>query len=182
MSIARIDRFDVPPGEDEAFLAEWDGAAAPGVLHRAIRPDAPVRYVAVAGAAGAGEPYELLRELGDPDGTGGVVLIARFATKRSEHSVAPTRPSAVSVATEASDASVPATKRSEHFVAAWDALRVVLAARRGHIGARLYRGAEDFVEVAHWSSPLMLQRAERDPAVRALPGLLDAAIYQVVRR
>ena len=41
MSIARIDRFAVPPAEDEAFLAEWDAAGVPGVLHRAIRPDAP---------------------------------------------------------------------------------------------------------------------------------------------
>ena len=152
MSIARIDRFAVPPAEDEAFLAEWDAAGVPGVLHRAIRPDAPVRYVAVA-PSGAGEAYELLREVGEPDGSGGVILIA-FNT----------------------------TKRSEHFVAAWEAQRVVLAARRGHIGARLYRGAEDYVEVAHWSSPLMLQRAEQDPEVVVLPGLLDAAIYQVVRR
>ena len=151
MSIARIDRFSVPPAEDEAFLAEWDAAGAPGVLHRAIRPDAPVRYVAVA-ASGAGEPYELLREVGEPDGSGGVVLIARW------------------------------TRTSDVLVRAWEALRVVLAARRGHIGARLYRGAEDYVEVAHWSSPLMLQRAEQDPEVTGLPGLLDAAIYQVVRR
>ena len=166
MSIARIDRFAVPPADDEAFLADWDAAAAPGVLHRAIRPDAPVRYVAIAGAAGAGEPYELLREAGDPDGIGGVVLIARWTR----------------AATDSSVPFVAATDSSVRFVAAWDALRAVLAARRGHLGARLYGGAEDFVEVAHWSSPLMLQRAEQDPEVVVLPGLLDAAIYQVVRR
>ena len=162
MSIARIDRFAVPPAEDEAFLAEWDAAGAPGVLHRAIRPDAPVRYVAVA-PSGAGEPYELLREVGEPDGSGGVMLIARW--------------------TKTSNAPVQArTEALDDLVRAWDAQRVALAARRGHIGARLYRGAEDYVEVAHWSSPLMLQRAEQDPEVVALPGLLDAAIYQVVRR
>ena len=162
MSIARIDRFAVPPAEDEAFLAEWDAAGVPGVLHRAIRPDAPVRYVAVA-SSGAGEAYELLREVGEPDGSGGVILIARW-TKSFD---------------------VPGHARTETFdllVRAWEARRVVLAARRGHIGARLYRGAEDYVEVAHWSSPLMLQRAEQDPEVVALPGLLDAAIYQVVTR
>ena len=104
--------------------------------------------------------------VGEPDGPGGVIRIARYATKPSDGFVGAQGP----------------TKSSEHFVVAWDALRVVLAARRGHIGARLYRGAEDYVEVAHWSSPLMLQRAEQDPEVIALPGLLDAAIYQVVRR
>jgi hypothetical protein len=150
----RIDRFAVPPEDDGAFLAEWDAVAAGGarVLLRAVRPDAPVRFVELA-PSGAGEPYELVREAGDPDGEGGVVLVARYATRGSDP-----------------------------FVAAWDGLRAVLAARRGHIGARLYRGAEDFVEVSHWSSPLMLQRAELDPEVGALPGLIDAAVYQVVRR
>jgi len=155
----RIDRFAVPPEDDDAFLAEWDALAAggPRVLLRAVRPDAPVRFVELA-ASGAGERYELVREAGDPDGEGGVVLVARYATKRFER-----------------------------FVAAWDGLRAVLAGRRGHIGARLYRGAEDLVELAHWSSPLMVQRAAQDPAVQAagaavVSALLDAAVYQVVRR
>jgi len=157
----RIDRFAVPPEDDGAFLAEWDAVAAGGsrVLLRAVRPGAPVRFVELA-PSGAGEPYELVREAGDPDGEGGVVLVARYRA---------------------------ATETSDVLVAAWDGLRAVLAARRGHIGARLYRGAEDLVEVAHWSSPLMLQRAAQDPAVQAagaavLPALLDAAVYQVVRR
>jgi hypothetical protein len=165
----RIDRFAVPPADDGAFLAQWDAVAAggPRLLLRAVRPDAPVRFVELA-AAGVGEPYELVREAGDPDGEGGVVLVARY------------RP-------EPSDASGAGTNSSEEFVRAWDGLRTVLAGRRGHIGARLYRGAEDLVEVAHWSSPLMLQRAAQDPAVQAagtavLPALLDAAVYQVVRR
>jgi hypothetical protein len=155
----RIDRFAVPPEDDGAFLADWDAVAAggPRVLLRAVRPDAAVRFVELA-PSGAGEPFELVREAGDPDGEGGVVLVARYATKTSDA-----------------------------FVAAWDGLRAVLAGRRGHIGARLYRGAEDLVEVAHWSSPLMMQRAAQDPAVQAagaavLPALLDAAVYQVVRR
>lgn len=151
MSIVRIDRFAVPPAEDDAFLAEWDAAGGPGVLHRAIRHDAPVRYIALA-ASGGGEPYELLREVGEPDVAGGVILIARWP------------------------------EPSVDFVAAWDAQRVVLGARRGHIGARLYRGDGDYVEFAQWSSPLMLQRAEQDPEAVGLPGLVDAAIYQVVRR
>jgi hypothetical protein len=159
----RIDRFAVPPEDDGPFLADWDAVAAGGILLRAVRPDAPVRFVSLT-ASGAGEPYELVREAGDPDGEGGVVLVARYQPKPSD------------------DSGRAATKCSEHFVVAWDRLRDVLAARRGHIGARLYRGAEDFVEVAHWSSPLMLQRAERDPEVGALPGLIDAAVYQVVRR
>jgi hypothetical protein len=157
----RIDRFAVPPEDDAAFLADWDAVAAGGILLRAVRRDAPVRVVSLA-ASRAGEPYELVREAGDPDLEGGVIFLARY------------RPE-------------PGTNYSEEFVPAWDALRAVLAGRRGHIGARLYRGADDLVEVAHWSSPLMLQRAAQDPAVQAagaavLPALLDAAVYQVVRR
>jgi hypothetical protein len=43
--------------------------------------------------------------------------------------------------------------------------------RRGYIGSRLYRGAEGYVEIARWSSPLMVFRARRpgDLYVRATP-------------
>jgi hypothetical protein len=182
----RIDRFAVPAEDDGAFLAEWDAVATggPRMLLRAVRADAPVRFVELA-ASGAGEPYELVREAGDPDGEGGVVLLARY---RPNPSTTKTSDVFVVAGTEPSDESDRvATKTSDAFVAAWDGLRAVLAGRRGHIGARLYRGAEDLVEVAHWSSPLMLQRAAQDPAVQAagaavLPALLDSAVYQVVRR
>jgi hypothetical protein len=44
-----IERFAVPPGEDEAFLAAWRASGDPGaVLLRALRDDAPHRYVAVS--------------------------------------------------------------------------------------------------------------------------------------
>ncbi len=43
--------------------------------------------------------------------------------------------------------------------------------RRGYIGSRLYRGAERYVEIAWWSSPLMVFRAKRpgDLYVTATP-------------
>jgi hypothetical protein len=60
-----IERFDVPPGEDEAFLAAWAEAGEPGAqLLRALRDDAPHRFVAIAG--------EVVREHGDPEVEGGV--------------------------------------------------------------------------------------------------------------
>jgi hypothetical protein len=43
--------------------------------------------------------------------------------------------------------------------------------RRGYIGSRLYRGEAGFVELARWSSPLMVFRAKRpgDLYVTATP-------------
>jgi hypothetical protein len=45
------------------------------------------------------------------------------------------------------------------------------AGRRGYIGSRLYRGPARYVEIAWWSSPLMVFRARRpgDLYVRATP-------------
>jgi len=44
----RIDLFTVPPHDDEAFLADWESERVePGVLYRALRPDADFRFVAV---------------------------------------------------------------------------------------------------------------------------------------
>jgi hypothetical protein len=64
---AVIERFDVPPGDDEAFLAAWASAGEPGArLLRALRDDAPHRFVAIAGDAEVG------REHGDPSVEGGV--------------------------------------------------------------------------------------------------------------
>jgi hypothetical protein len=37
----------------------------------------------------------------------------------------------------------------------------VPAGNRGYIGSRLYRGATGFIEIAWWSSPLMVFRAKR---------------------
>ena len=44
---------------------------------------------------------------------------------------------------------------------AWDEVPELPTGNRGYIGSRLYRGAEGYVEIAWWSSPLMVFRAKR---------------------
>jgi hypothetical protein len=122
---------------------------AAGVLYRALRPDVDFRFVSVA----EGEGYEVVREHGAPDTPGGVVLIDPFE--------------------------VPAGEDDE-FLAGWDAARAVLAAQQGYLGARLHRAAGPadfrFIDLARWSSPLMVQRA----AARAIPFPSHPALYQPV--
>jgi hypothetical protein len=71
-----IELYDVPPGEDDDFLAAWEAARAGGTLLRAIRADAQPRYVSID--AGDGE-YELVHEEGAADEPGGVILLALAA-------------------------------------------------------------------------------------------------------
>ena len=120
-----IEFFEVPPDEDEDFLAAW-AAEGGGVLYRAIRDDVRRRFVAVT----AGGEYELVREDDGTEVEGGVVLV-------HESDAPPDMPTG----------------------------------RRGYLGSRLYRGAAGFVEIARWSSPLMVFRAKRpgDLYVRATP-------------
>jgi hypothetical protein len=87
---------------------------------------------------GEGDGYEVVREHGTPDVAGGVVLIDRFEVPAGE---------------------------DDAFLAGWDAGRADLAGQRGYLGARLYRADRRYVELARWSSPLMVQRA-------GLPGAL----------
>lgn len=72
-----IELFDVAPGVDEEFLAAWKADRAEGLLLRAVRDDAPVRYVAIS----SGDDYELIHEEGAVDEPGGVILIAPSATE-----------------------------------------------------------------------------------------------------
>ena len=120
-----IEFFEVPPAEDEEFLAAW-AAEGGGVLYRAIRDEVRCRFVAVT----AGGDYELVREDGTAEASGGVVLVH-----------------------------------------GWRQPPELPAGRRGYLGSRLYRGAEGYVEIAWWSSPLMVFRAKRpgDLYVRAIP-------------
>jgi hypothetical protein len=120
-----IEFFDVPPEEDEEFLAAW-AAEGGGELYRAIRDDVRCRFVAVT----AGGEYELVREDGVAEVSGGVVLVHE-----------------------------------------WREPPELPTGRRGYLGSRLYRGAEGYVELARWSSPLMVFRAKRpgDLYVRATP-------------
>ncbi len=71
-----IELYDVAPEDDEAFLAAW-AADGEGVLLRAVRDDAEVRYVSI----GPGDEYALVHEEGEVDEPGGVILIARAATE-----------------------------------------------------------------------------------------------------
>ena len=105
---------------------------AAGVLYRALRSDVVLRFVSV----GEGDGYEVVREHGAPDTPGGVVLIDPFHVPAGE---------------------------DDAFLAGWDDARAALAGRQGYLGARLYgaTGPADFrfVDLARWSSPLMVQRA-----------------------
>jgi Antibiotic biosynthesis monooxygenase len=105
---------------------------AAGVLYRALRPDVDFRFVSVA----EGDGYEVVREDGAPDTPGGVVLIDPFEVPAGE---------------------------DDAFLAGWDAARAVLAQQQGYLGARLHRATGPaefrFIDLARWSSPLMVQRA-----------------------
>jgi len=113
------------------FATEPDDADA-GVLYRALRSDVDFRSVSVA----EGDGYEVVREHGAPDTPGGVVLIDPFEVPAGE---------------------------DDAFLAGWDDARGALADRQGYLGTRLYRATGPaefrFIELARWSSPLMVQRA-----------------------
>jgi hypothetical protein len=130
------------------FGTEPDGEAA-GVLYRALRPDVDFRFVSVA----EGDGYEVVREHGASDTPGGVVLIDPFEVPAGE---------------------------GDAFLAGWDSARGVLAGQQGYLGARLYRatGPADFrfVDLARWSSPLMVQRA----GAKGIPVPSRPALYQPV--
>jgi heme oxygenase (mycobilin-producing) len=192
-AVTLIDPVEVPPGEDDRFLAGWQQAHAhlagkdavrAAELHRALRPDVDFRFVGVArvdspqaGARTVADPalaaggtpfpahpglYEVAREEGTPELEGGVFLIEPFELPEHE---------------------------DERFLAAWDRARDVHARQRGYLGTRLHRslGPADFrfVEIARWSSPLMVARARQRPefqqAAQALPFASHPALYQLVR-
>jgi hypothetical protein len=185
--LVRITLFEVPPEVDAPFLARWDRArerraAEDGVsataLHRALRRDAAFRFVdltrvdgphsserAVAGPSFRAHPglYEIAREDGDPDGDGGVILISPFEAPAGA---------------------------DDRFLAGWDRARGVLGRQQGHLGTRLHLAggpaAFRFVELARWSSPLMVARALKRPEFRqaaaAMPYASHPSLYQVVRR
>ena len=106
--------------------------AAGAVVYRAVRSDAPFPYVCI----GPGDGYDVVHEDGTPDGSTGVVAIELFV--------------------------VPAGQ-DEGFLAAWAEERDDRTGRRGYLGSRLFRATAEaeyrFVELARWSSPLMIHRA-----------------------
>jgi heme-degrading monooxygenase HmoA len=142
-----LEFFDVPPDADDAFLADWrrERGAAGAQLYRAIRDDAPVRFVSVA----PGGAYELVHEDGDVDGPGGVILIEPFA-------VAP-----------GDDQRFLADWQRRRALLAGQ--RGYLGSRLHHA-----RGHEEvpYVGIGRWSSPLMRHRALQRPDVQAAAGSL----------
>jgi heme-degrading monooxygenase HmoA len=161
----QITAFEVPSGEDEEFLAAWDGerGAAGAVLFRALRSDVRLRFVEIGPADEKGEGrYEVVHEDGEPDGAEGVTLINLFEVAPAD---------------------------DERFRAAWDTTRDVLGAQRGYLGTRLHRATGDadfrFVNQARWSSPLMHHRATQLPEFKAAAGGLTfpshPGLYQPVR-
>jgi heme-degrading monooxygenase HmoA len=172
--------FEVPPAEDEAFIARWKHvrhAFDPSVLHRALRADADLRFVVVAPAESPVEweqwsaalafeahvgLYEAAHEDGAPDGSEGVLLINAFE--------------------------VP-VEDDERFLEGWTRVRDLLSPQRGYLGTRLHRSVDEadfrFVNVARWSSPLMFAGALKLPEVReaaaAMPFASHPALYLAVR-
>jgi hypothetical protein len=128
-------------GVERARIAFLDTEPAPpagGTLYRALRDDVEHRFVAIA----PGDGYGVVHEDGEPDGAGGVVRIEPFEVPPGD---------------------------DDRFLAAWREAHARLAGRRGYLGTRLYRrvaGEERrWVEVARWSSPLMVARAEAEGAL-----------------
>jgi hypothetical protein len=163
-SVTRITAFVVPPEADHEFLAGRGEA----LLHRALRPDAEFRFVAVGGRHpqesrfdAHTSDYELLREVGTPDVAGGVALIGLFE--------------------------VP-VDQDERFLEGWLGMRDALARQRGYLGTRLHRSLAPadfrFVDVTRWSSPLMFARALKladvQQAIDAMPFRSHRALYVVV--
>jgi hypothetical protein len=163
-----ITPFEVPPDADVSFVAAWDRDVRAAVLYRALRPDVDFRFVEIADveAPPAGDDasaYAVAREDGRPDVEGGVVLIEPFEVGDGE---------------------------DERFLASWDRAREVLVRQRGSLGTRLHRSLAAagfrFVDVARWSSPLMVARAMAQPDVRqavdAIGFRSHPAIYQPIRK
>jgi hypothetical protein len=142
-----------------AFLAARPAEvpAAGTTLLRALRDDVDFPFVAI----GPGAAYRVRHEDGAPDGRDGVVAVNPFEVPGPE---------------------------AERFVAGWHRVHALLAAERGYLGTRLHEAAGDaafrFVDVARWSSPLMVSRARGRPEVQeaagAVPYRSHPALYQVV--
>jgi heme-degrading monooxygenase HmoA len=147
--------FEVPPADDDAFVA----ACRCDALYRALRADVDFRFVAIGPAgdtpyrAHPGE-YAVVHEEGRNEIEGGVVLVNPFE--------------------------VP-PEADEAFVAGWHRAREVLALQRGYLGTRLHRAVSPadfrFVNVARWSSPLMFARALQRPEFQAAAGSLPFASH-----
>jgi heme-degrading monooxygenase HmoA len=159
--VIRIELFEVRPDADEAFLATWN-ASPTTTLYRALREDVRFRFVVVAQATPRDHAqYEVVREDGRPDVSGGVRLINPFEVPPGD---------------------------DERFIAGWEAARATLNRQQGYLGTRLHRATGEaefrFVNIAAWSSPLMFARALDRPEFReaaaAIPFRSHPALYTAV--
>ena len=118
--------------------AEFLAAGPVGVVHRALRKDVRLRWVTIGDRVSTERSgcYAVVHEDGDVDGAGGVILIRAFEVAPAD---------------------------DERFLADWHTVRDVLARQRGYLGTRLFVGDGEFrfVDVARWSSPLMIFRATK---------------------
>ena len=90
---------------------------------------------------------------GAPEARGGVLLIVPFDVPEGE---------------------------AERFIAAWEPVCEMFAARQGHLGSHLLRSPDArCVAVVHWSSPLMYARTVREEGdlIAALPYPAHPALY-----
>jgi heme-degrading monooxygenase HmoA len=191
-TVTLINFFEVPSDADEPFVAGWERARdflatndafSRTALHRALRPDAPFRFVNVAQVdspeawkraiadpafPGAEFPfpahpglYEVVHEDGELHGEG-VILVNAFEVE---------------------------PVADERFVAGWKRARDLLAARLGYLGTRLHRslGPADFrfVNIARWSSVQAFGTAVEHPdfrhATAAMPFPSHPGLYEVIR-
>jgi heme-degrading monooxygenase HmoA len=193
MSAILINPFEVPEGEDEAFISEWEEARdflrerdayEETRLHRSLAAEADYRFVNVATLSASGGWPEAIADpdfpgrrmsfTGHPavyevvsedwpDGDEGIVLINAFE-----------------VPVEADD----------DFIAGWERARDALRAQPGYIATRLHRSIAPnadfrFVNIARWESPQAFGTALQAPAFQAAAQSIrhpsHPALYEVVR-
>jgi hypothetical protein len=141
--------FEVPPDADAEFLAGWERAAGAAVLYRALRRDVEFRFVAVGPVSVADIPF-------------------------------PSHPAVYEVVHEEGDVD---GRGGTVLINPFDAMadtRDTFAGQPGFLGTRLHRAIDPkaefrYVEIARWSSPLMVARARTKTAETGQP-----ALYEVV--
>lgn len=149
-----IEWFEVPPDDDDAFLAAWrHERPVDATLFRALRADAGPRFVSVA-AATSREVYEVVHDDGAVDGAGGVVLIEPLA---------------------GGDEILSGWQTLRNYFAMRRGYLGTRLYRRPATDPRV-------IQLTRWSSPLMVFRAVREPAFEALAARIAfpsrPALYQ----
>jgi heme-degrading monooxygenase HmoA len=187
-----INPFEVPAGEDAAFLEAWGRArdfltTQPGylttALHRSLAPDVEFRFVNVA-------PWQSAEAF-------------RTATSRPEMRAIPfpfaSHPSLYDIVFEEDLASgdgpgvvlinafeVPPTA-DDDFIQAWHRGRDVLADKPGYLATRLHRALQPdadfrFVNIARYATVDAFRAAVGDPRFRAVapPYRPHPGLYEVI--